>query len=341
MPVDPWHLYTLMLSSRLFEEATARLWHEGLISGELHLGTGEEAVVAGIVSHLREGDAMALDHRGSAALLMRGLDPRLLLHEMLGHPQGLCGGAGGHMHLFAPGLLAASSGIVGASGPAGVGFALAAELLRPGTVAIAFFGEGAMNQGMVMESLNLAAAWKLPVLFACKDDGWSITTRSPAVTGGTLEERARGLGVPAVDVDGLDAAAVCQAAGEAIERARAGGGPAFLRARCVHLEGHFLGFPLIRMVRDPLKESPAIVGPLGRALFTPGGAHFADRLKGAHAVAAATIATLRDPRRTSANDPVARLRALLDDPERRARIEEEARRSTQAAVDEVLAEVTA
>jgi acetoin:2,6-dichlorophenolindophenol oxidoreductase subunit alpha len=341
MQADLWHLYAMMLSSRLFEEAAARLWHEGLISGELHLGTGEEAVVAGIVSHLREGDAMALDHRGTAALLMRGLDPRLLLHEMLGHSQGLCGGAGGHMHLFAPELLAASSGIVGAAGPSGVGFALAAEMLRPGAVAVAFFGEGAMNQGMLMESLNLAAAWKLPLLFACKDDGWSITTQSPAVTAGSLEDRAAGLGVPATAVDGLDAAAVWQVAGEAIERARSGGGPAFLHARCVHLEGHFLGFPLIRMVRDPLKETPAVMGPLVRALLRPGGAPLEERLQGARAVAAATMATLRDPRRASRNDPVARLRAMLGDRVRLDRLEEETQRSTEAVMDAALAEVTA
>src|SRR5574342_257956 len=126
MPGDLWSLYGIMLKSRLFEEAIAKLWHEGLISGEMHLGTGEEAIIAGVVSHLREGDAMALDHRGTAALLMRGVSPGLVLREMLGLPSGLCGGAGGHMHLFARDHLAASSGIVGATGPAAAGFGLAA-----------------------------------------------------------------------------------------------------------------------------------------------------------------------------------------------------------------------
>jgi TPP-dependent pyruvate/acetoin dehydrogenase alpha subunit len=158
-----------MLKSRLFEEAVAKLWHDGLISGEMHLGTGEEAVVAGVVSQLREGDAMALDHRGSAALIMRGLDPVLIIRELLGCPDGLCGGMGGHMHLFSREYLAASSGIVGAAGPAAAGFALAANRLRPGSIAVAFFGEGSMNQGMLMESMNLASAWNLPVLFVCKD----------------------------------------------------------------------------------------------------------------------------------------------------------------------------
>ncbi len=173
-----------MLKSRLFEETIAALWHEGLISGEMHLGTGQEAIVAGIVSQLRRGDALALDYRGTAALLMRGVDPVPVLRELLGWPDGLCRGWGGHMHLFAPEYLAASSGIVGAMGPTAAGFALAAQYLNPGAIAVAFFGEAAMNQGMLLESLNLASAWKLPALFVCKDDGWGITTRSERMTGG-------------------------------------------------------------------------------------------------------------------------------------------------------------
>ena len=127
------------------------------------------------------------------------------------------------------------------AGPTAAGFALSAQYVRPGAIAVAFFGEGAMNQGMLMESLNLAAVWDLPVLFVCKDDGWAITTPSERVTGGDLNERARGLGVPAVDVDGCDVGEVWEAAHSAIARARSGGGPTFLHARCVHVEGHFLG----------------------------------------------------------------------------------------------------
>jgi len=100
MPPDLWSLYSLMLKSRLIEEAVARLWQDGLISGEMHLGTGEEAIVAGVVSHLRDGDAMALDHRGTAALLMRGVEPVPILRELVGDRRGLCGGMGGHMHLL-------------------------------------------------------------------------------------------------------------------------------------------------------------------------------------------------------------------------------------------------
>jgi len=342
VPFDAWALYALMLKSRLFEEAAANLWHDGLISGEMHLGTGEEAIIAGVVSHLGEGDAMALDHRGSAALLMRGVDPVLILRELLGRSDGLCKGMGGHMHLFSRGHLAASSGIVGAGGPAAVGFALAGSRLRPGSVSVAFFGEGTANQGMLMESMNLASAWNLPVIFVCKDDGWSITVRSDKVTGGRLSERARGLGVPPTEADGLDAAAVWKAADAAIGRARAGGGPAFLHFRCVHLEAHFLGFPLLRAVRKPLKEMPGIAGPLVKSLFRPGGAAPGARLSGLKTVLAAILATLRDPRRDSENDPLNRARAALrDDPARLRELEERIRKEMESTLASALAEVPA
>jgi acetoin:2,6-dichlorophenolindophenol oxidoreductase subunit alpha len=311
MKADPWSLYTLMLGSRMFEEAVTRLWNDGMISGEMHLGTGEEAVCAGVVTHLRDGDAMALDHRGTPPLLMRGVDGVALLRELLGRPGGLCGGRGGHMHLFSRAHLAASSGIVGAAGPAAVGFALAGQRLRPGSIAVAFFGEGALNQGMLMESLNLAAAWKLPVLFVCKDDGWSIATGSAKVTGGSPPERARGFGLPVVEADGLEVERVWESAGAAIAGIRAGGGPVFLHARCTHLEGHFLGFQLLRALRDPLKEMPAVAGPVVGSLLRPGGASVAQRLAGVREVMAALRDVLRDPARKPETDPLARARTLL------------------------------
>ncbi len=339
MPADPWALYALMLKSRLFEEAVARLWREGLIAGEMHLGTGEEAVVAGVVAHLRDGDAMALDHRGTPPLLMRGVDPAALLGELLGRPNGLGRGMGGHMHLFARDHLAASSGIVGASGPAAAGFALAAKRLRPGSVAVAFFGEGALNQGMMMESLNLASVWKLPAVFVCKDDGWSITARSEDMTGGSPNDRSRGLGVPAVDADGLDPCAVFDAAEAAIRRARSGEGPTFLHCRCVHLEGHFLGYQLLRVVRQPHREVPAIAAPLTKAFLSAGGAPLKERLAGLREVTSAVLATLRDPRRDTGQDPVARTRkALAFDLARLGILEDGIAQEVGATVASVIAE---
>jgi TPP-dependent pyruvate/acetoin dehydrogenase alpha subunit len=340
MAPELWSLYAVMLKSRLLEEAIAELWHEGLISGEMHLGTGEEAIIAGVVPQLREGDAMALDHRGTAALLMRGVDPVLIVRELLGRPDGLCSGMGGHMHLFSKEHLAASSGIVGAEGPAAAGFALAAQVLRPGAISVAFFGEGAMNQGMLMESLNLAAVWSLPVLFVCKDDGWAITTQSERLTGGELNDRARGLGVPAVKVDGSDPSAVWEAAQAAIERARSGQGPTFLRARCLHLEGHFLGFQLLRMMRDPLKEMPRIAVPLTRSFLRRSGAARGERAAGLKQVLTAGPTIQRDPRRDPANDPIRRARnSLRSDPARLQELEEQAKEEIDRVVASALTEV--
>jgi pyruvate dehydrogenase E1 component alpha subunit len=262
MKADMWFLYENMFRSRLFEEKVIEAWNEGQVSGEMHLSIGEEAIVAGTVLQLQDGDAMALDHRGTAPMVMRGVDLVLLLREFLGHPGGLCAGQGGHMHLFSKEHLAASSGIVGASGPAAVGFALAARYLRPGKVALAFFGEGAMNQGMLLEAMNLAMVWKLPVVFICKDSKWAITTLSASVTSGNLVERALSFGMPCKEIKGNDVEAVWNAADEAIERARAKRGPTFLYATCSHPEGHFLGDPLLRIARHPVQEMKKVAGPL-------------------------------------------------------------------------------
>jgi TPP-dependent pyruvate/acetoin dehydrogenase alpha subunit len=314
--LDLWSLYRQMLRSRLFEEAVTQLWQEGLISGEMHLGTGEEAIAAGVVDHLREGDAMALDHRGTSALLMRGVDPVLLLKEFLGHADGLCSGRGGHMHLFSPQYLAASSGIVGASGPAAVGFALAGVHLRPGTVSIGFFGEGAMNQGMMLEAMNLAVAWKLPVLFVCKDNEWAITTRSSLVTGGKLIDRARGFGMASTEVDGGNVEEVWPAAHEALNRARAGEGPTFLHAHCVHLEGHFLGDPLLRVTRHPVREMKKMIGPLLRSASKWKGASMRERAESLSAISALIGKTFREQPLIQ-GDPLKHTRSVLESDKKR------------------------
>ena len=336
MQPDPWFLYRLMLKSRLFEIEVTRLWQEGHIPGEMHLGMGEEAIIAGVVGQLSEGDAMALDHRGTPPLLMRGVDPVPLLREFLGRSDGLCRGRGGHMHLFCQDPLAASSGIVGASGPTAAGFALAARYLRPGTVAAAFFGEGAANQGMLLESLNLAAAWKLPVLFVCKDNQKAITTSSPSVTGGVLTERARGFGMPAEAVDGIDAERIWHAAHEAITRARKGDGPTFLHARCVHLEGHFLGDPLLKIARRPLREMMPMAGPLMKSLFNPKGASMGKRTESLRTIASLIKENVKQ-RFSKQGDPLAYTRKKLQSDKARlkaleAGVEAEIRQVVSAAL---------
>jgi TPP-dependent pyruvate/acetoin dehydrogenase alpha subunit len=231
MKPDLLGLYRQMYRSRVFENKVCELWKAGLISGEMHTGLGEEAVVAGTVDFLQDGDAMALDHRGTPPLVMRGTDLKALLHELLGNPEGICRGYGGHMHLFDRSSMAASTGIVGASGPMGSGFALALQHMKPGKLALAYFGEGALNEGMLLESFNLASVWKLPVIFICKDNSLAITTDSPSVTGGQISERIRGFGIPVLEVDGLDVEAVWQAGLQASDHVRSGEGPFFIQAQ--------------------------------------------------------------------------------------------------------------
>jgi hypothetical protein len=303
------------------------------------LGTGEEAIIAGVVSQLTLEDAMALDHRGTSAMFLRGVDPGLILRELLGRPDGLCAGKGGHMHLFSKDHLAASSGIVGASGPTAAGFALAAQYLRPGSLAVAFFGEGALNQGMLMESMNLASVWKLPVLFVCKDDQWAITTKTSQVTGGSLSERVHGLGVAYHQTDGRDVCQVWEAAHQALESVRSGKGPSFLHAQCVHLEAHFLGFQLLRVIRNPLQEMPGIARPMLRSFMHPGGSSFRNRLAGMVEVNSSILTTLNNPRRYSSNDPVARARLnLKSDPERLRELEKNLEQEITEAVTAALQE---
>jgi pyruvate dehydrogenase E1 component alpha subunit len=238
---------------------------------------------------------------------MRGVDLAAIVAECLGAVGGLGRGLGGHMHLLSREHLAASSGIVGSSGPLACGFALAHQQLRPDRVAVAFFGEGAMNQGMLLESLNLAGCWRLPVVFVCKDNGMAITTASGRVTSGNLPDRVRGFGLPAVEIDGTDVEAVWQAAGEAVLRARRGGGPGYLHASCVRPEGHFMGDPLQRIVRHPVAELKDKVGPLVGAVIRLDGAGVIDR---ASSLAGIT-GMLGRAAAMRGRDPVARLRARL------------------------------
>lgn len=312
-------LYRSMARARAFELLLLDLWESGLVSGELHLGTGEEAVAAGVTPLLRSGDALALDHRSTPFLLLRGVDPVLMVREALGRRDGLCRGNGGHMHLFSPAHLAASSGIVGASVPMAAGFALAAARLRPGSVAVATLGDGAMNQGMVMEALNLAAAWTLPLLVICKDNDWAITTESHAVTGGNLPDRARALGVPAESVDGADPQAVHAALARLVPAVRDGAGPRFLLAHCPRLDGHMAGFIMDRLAESPLRQGTALLGRVAAAATGHGGGL---REKAASiGDMARTLKRARGDHRDNRDDPLRTVARRLDPDDVQAALE--------------------
>lgn len=288
--VTLWKLYGDMLYCRLVEGVLQGWWEMGLISSEMHMGAGEEAIIAGIAAHLTPDDALALDHRGTAAMLLKGVDPVAIMRECLGRQDGLCGGAGGHMHLMSKSHFAAASGIVGSSGPAAVGFALAGRRLRPGSVAVAFFGEGAINQGMLLESFNLAASWNVPAIFVCKDNGWAISTQPKQVTRGTPADRARSFGMEAVSGNGLDVEEVYRLADTAFTHVRAGKGPFFLHLTCAHLEGHFLGDPFLRLQRRPAREMGWVVRPILEGLFRRPGASARIRWTGLKKL----VASMRD-----------------------------------------------
>lgn len=302
-------LYRLMVLSRRVEEALGLLWDQGLISGELHQGTGEEAIIAAVIDHLRDGDALALDHRATAPMVMRGVPLDALFAECLGRAEGLGRGRAGHMHLMDSEKRMAASGIVGSAGPMGSGFALAARYRRPGTIAVAFHGEAAVNQGMLMESFNLAAAWELPLLFVCRDDDRAITTRSSTTTGGDVDQRVRSFGLPVFSGDGRDVSAAWSLAGDAVARARQGT-PSFLRLTCVHLDGHYKGDALFRLARNPVKEMVKIGGGITKSFLRGSGAPPSDRIE---AVASLIRAAARTPRGADfqKNDPVAILRNEL------------------------------
>ncbi len=337
MKPDLWSLYRHMYRSRLFEKEVTQLWEDGKISGEIHLGVGEEAIAAGVVLQLNGGDALALDHRGTPPLLMRGVDPVLILRELLGKSDGLCGGMGGHMHLFSREHLAASSGIVGASGPAAAGFALASKYLRPGSVAVAFFGEGAANQGMMLETLNLAVVWNLPVIFVCKDNEWAITTNSTEVSSNDLVVRAQGFGMPAFEVDGTDVEDVWKTAGEAIQRARQGHGPTFILASKIqHQPGHMLSTPWTRITHKPLRQVISIFLPLLRSFLRLSGAPLRKRVEGLSYIFSLILESGK-AHSTGNTDPLAATRAKLEtDPVHLQEIETEVQLEIQSVLSAAL-----
>ena len=304
-------LYREMARARAYEVAVENLWNRGLIAGEMHLGTGEEAVAAGVVTHLRDGDGLALTHRCSPPLVVRGVPLVPMLRELLGREDGLCKGRGGHMHLFSRDHLAATSGIVGASLPTAAGFALAGRHLRPGAIAVAFTGTGAMNQGMALETLNLAVAWTLPLVIVCIDNGWAITTTSEALTGGDLVERANGFGMLASIVDGCDVGAVHDVAAGVIDRARGGGGPSFVLASCPRLDGHFLGDPLIRMAREPISEGRDTFSKVMASAVSRGGGSLRDRAGGMGRMMKVLAAARRGASRDGKGDPLMVTRRAL------------------------------
>ncbi|HSK41665.1 MAG TPA: thiamine pyrophosphate-dependent dehydrogenase E1 component subunit alpha, partial [Arenibaculum sp.] len=235
--------YRTMRTIREFEERLHIDFARGDIPGFVHLYAGEEACATGIMMHLNDNDRIASTHRGHGHCIAKGVDVHEMMAEIYGRASGSCRGKGGSMHIadLSKGMMGAN-GILGAGAPLVCGAGLAAKVRGDGGVGISFVGDGASNQGMFLESLNLAAVWNLPVVFVVENNGYAeATSRDWAVACKSYMDRAAGFGLPGVTVDGTDFFAVHEAAGEIIRRARGGGGPALLECDMVRFYGHFEG----------------------------------------------------------------------------------------------------
>ncbi len=252
-------MYETMLVIRRYEETLAQVYLEGKlppdiqkglafdiasgpVPGEMHLAAGQEPVAVGVCAHLTDEDTVVGTHRPHHFAIAKGVPLPEMTAEIFGKVTGLGRGKGGHMHLFDIPRRFSCSGIVGASMPPACGAALAAQLTGARSVAVAFFGEGAANQGAFHESLNLAALWKLPVIFVCEDNSWAISVAKDQATAiASNAHRAVAYGMPGIAVERNDALAVYDAAAQAVRRAREGGGPTLIEVKTDRYMGHFQG----------------------------------------------------------------------------------------------------
>ena len=236
-------MYRTMQTIRQFESRVKEIFQEGKIPGFVHVSIGEEASATGVAAALTDTDYITSTHRGHGHLIAKGGDVKPMMAELFGKKTGYCKGKGGSMHIanFELGILGAN-GIVGAGLPIATGAGLAAKVRGSGEVAACFFGDGASNEGTFHESLNLAAAWKLPVVYVCENNLYGEFTAGRDVTSvKDIADRARGHDMPGVVVNGNDVVEVYEATREAVERARKGDGPTLLECKTYRWEGHVVG----------------------------------------------------------------------------------------------------
>ncbi|TKX78890.1 thiamine pyrophosphate-dependent dehydrogenase E1 component subunit alpha [Halorubrum sp. SD626R] len=247
-------MYADMVTARHYEERLQEEYLEGKqpafdisagpIPGELHLAAGQEAAAVGVCHHLRADDTVTAPHRPHHVAIAKGVDLKRMTAEIFGRKTGLGKGKGGHMHLFDPDVNFACSGIIAEGCPPAAGAALAAKKRNEDSVAVAFLGEGAIDQGAFLESLNFASVHDLPVVFVVEDNDWAISMPKERVTDvENGSDRAAGFDMPGFRVDRDDALAVYEAAGEAIGRARDQNGPTLLEVQVHRRMGHFMGDP--------------------------------------------------------------------------------------------------
>ena len=288
-------LHRRMLRIRLFEEAAGKIFEQGKMPGFIHLYVGQEAVAGGVCAALRIDDQVGSTHRGHGHLVAKGGDLSLMMAELMGKATGYCKGRGGSMHIsdLDLGMLGAN-GIVGAGAPIAVGAGFANKYRGNDTVSVAFFGDGSTNIGAFHEAANMAAALKLPVVFACENNEYGEYTRRDATMAITdVVERAAAYGMPGVIVDGMDAVAVYEAATEAVARARAGDGPSFIEAKTYRYYNHH-GVQVLGMKYRSDEELEEAKGrdpiPLLEKRMAEAGLMSAEEAQAAHDEVAAEVA---------------------------------------------------
>jgi TPP-dependent pyruvate/acetoin dehydrogenase alpha subunit len=239
-------MYYRMWLIRTFDESARLMYHYDLIRGTTHTYIGEEAVAVGACAALKRDDYITSTHRGHGHCLAKGGDPKAMMAELLGKATGYCKGKGGSMHIadLDLGILGAN-GIVGGGIGIATGAAYAADLRGSGQVALCFFGDGATNQGVLMEAASMASLWKLPAIYLCEQNQYAqFSPCRPFIPVAKIADKAAAFGMPGVTVDGNDVLAVYDAVGEAAARARRGDGPTLLVAETYRVDGHTVGDPL-------------------------------------------------------------------------------------------------
>lgn len=248
--------YKKMQRIRQFEEAAIMLWDANMIKGSIHPYLGQEAIAVGVCQALEKDDYIVSTHRGHGHCLAKGANPAAMMAELLGKTTGCCKGRGGSMHiadvntrnLGANGLVAGGLGL-------GVGASLTSKLKKEGYVTVAFFGEGATGEGMFHESLNMAAVWKLPMVFICENNRYSVSTDcNYSVPVKDVSERAKAYAMPGITVDGNDILAVFESANKYIKHARNGEGPSLIEYKTYRWEGHYHGEPQVYRTREEVEE---------------------------------------------------------------------------------------
>jgi len=277
MPLTPERLqdaYRQMLVIRKFEETIRSLYQQGKIRGSFHPCVGQEATAVGGCWALRQDDYMTCTYRGHGQAFAKGLSVRAAMAEMLGKATGCSKGKGGSMHFTDPsvGLLGANA-IVGAGVPHAAGAALASQLQKKDNIALAFFGEGTVNQGVFLETLNLASIWKLPLILVCENNRYSEMTPSHETTSNVeTYKRAAAFGIESIQIDGNDIEFMYDTVERAAAKARAGAGPIYIEAMTYRLWGHMMGDPEVYRTKEEVaqaRENDPILR-LGRRLIDLG-----------------------------------------------------------------------